>query len=1213
MIRRLLCTFIFAFCSVAVVEAQSASVGGVVKDPTGAVLTNATVTLANLGTAAVRTTASDSLGHYQFSQVTPGLYKLTASVSGFGDVVANNVQLLVDTPMVVDLPFKNVSGQAVEVTVDAGPSELNTTDASLGNVISSKPIVQLPLEGRNVTGLLALQPGVTFIREPNPGALNDYRSGSVDGGKSDQANVLLDGVDANDQQNRGAFTSVLRVTPDSIQEFRTITSNPGAELGHSSGAQVTLVTRSGTNTFHGSAYEFNRNTLSEANSSLNKQAKPVVSRTALIRNVFGASMGGPIKKDRLFFFANYEGRRDASATSQNRIVPTSLFRQGIFSYVTTSGGTSTLTPDQVKARDPQGIGENPAVLADLQKYPVPNTTGGDTINTEGFTFNAKTPLRYDTYIARLDYAIDHAGNHQIFWRGNLQTDNYANGAPQFPGEPASSVYENFSKGYAVGYNWVVNPRMVNAARFGFTRESVATTGTQTASTAYFDGITPLYAMGSASNTQAGGAASAQELPAYDLRDDVTWTKGNHTIGFGGEIFLLHNHYATNANSFSYAFMDSLYLVNDGGDFVVPDAKKTTAYELQFGNLLGLEAKLQRRSNFDLQGSALADGTTVRRNFSEKHFDLYVQDSWKVLPSLTLTGGVRYTMSPPIIETQGYNVSATEAISSYFNKRAQLAATGQSQALAGNVTYDLSKSLGSSLYHFQNDIAPRVSFAFAPKADHGIFHAITGDDARFSIRGGFGLFYDAFGEGLARAYSSAVGFSTLTQNGPGQQVANVPRYTGFYDVPFNAPLFPAALTGGFPQTPAPGGLAQTSTVDRDIRSPYSMVENLSIGRELKNGFLVQLSYVGRQSRRSLTGEDVAAPTDLVDPGSGMDYFQAAKILSQYAQTGATTVPTVPYWENLWPGAASSGVSATQAVYKQFVANKNDWTSALLNLDNYCTPSCSKLGPNTMFNSQFAALYAFRTIGMGSYNGLQLAVRKSFSQGYQFDFNYSLSQCMDLGSTPESTGATTSVGSILNSWNPSQMHAVCDYDLRHQLTAFGIIELPFGRGKALLGSSNRLVNGIVGGWQLSPLVRAASGFPGSVSNGVGYPTVWDFTGYATKTGKLPGKGATGSMFSSPSTASTAFSPTYAGQSGSRNVIRGDGLFTLDAGIGKRFSIFSVHDHPSTLQIRVEGFNLTNSAHFDISSASLSLSAPGSFGRYTTQLIDPRVFQAAARFEF
>jgi hypothetical protein len=1205
----------FTFVFVAAAFGQATSVSGIVSDPTGAVVVDAAITLTNIDTAAARTGTTNKQGIYQFSQVAPGNYSITAESPGFGKATIAKVQLLVNTPSVFDITLQTSASDMIEV--ESSASQVNTSDASLGNVISTKPIVQLPLEGRNVTGLLALQPGVTFIKEPNPGAKNDYRSGSVNGGKSDQANVLLDGVDANDQQNRTSFTSVLRVTPDSIQEFRTITSNPGAELGHSSGAQVTLVTKGGTNTFHGSAYEYNRNTALEANQFLNKQATPVLARPALIRNVFGASVGGPIKKDKVFLFMNYEGRRDASATTQNRTVPTDAFRAGTFTYAKTAGGTGTLTPAQVQALDPQGIGAAPAVLADLQKYPHANIAGGDTINTEGYTFNAKTPLKYNTYIARADYNIDSAGKHTIFWRGNLQTDNYANGAPQFPGEPSSSVYVNFSKGYAIGYNWIVKPNLVNTVRFGYTRQSVATTGTQTASTAYFDAITPLYAMGAASSTQAGGYATAQQLPVYDIRDDVTWSKGRHTIGFGGELFFLHNHYATNSASFSNAFMDGLYLINDGGGFVVPDAKKTTAYELQFANLLGLEAKLQRRSNYDLSGNTLPDGSTVKRNFAEKHFDLYVQDSWKARPNLTLTAGIRYTMSPPLTETQGFNVSSTQALGDYLKKRGELAASGQSQAGAGNVVYDLSSKLGKSLYNFQNDFAPRVSFAWSPRFENGIGRAITGDQDQFSIRGGFGLFYDAFGQGLERDYSNAVGFYTLTQNGPGQEIANVPRYTGFYDVPFNAPLFPVAVPGGFPQTPAVGGLAQASTVDSSIRSPYSMTENLTVAREFKGGFLVQASWVGRQSRRSLTGEDIAAPTDLYDTASNMDYFQAAKILSQAAQAGtaASNVPTVAYWENLWPGAASSTTTATQAIYNQFVANKNDWTSALLNFDNGCKPSCSKLGPNTMFNSQFAALYAFRSIGNGSYNGMQLLVRKSFSKSYQFDFNYSLSKCLDLGSSPESTGATTSTGSILNTWAPQQMKAVCDYDLRHQITAFGVAELPFGKGKMYGSHVNKLTNEFIGGWQLTTVFRTTSGFPGSVQNGVGYPTLWDFTGYATQTGKLPSRGPKGQLFSDSAAAYAAFSPTYAGESGTRNNLRGDGLITWDAGIAKRFDLYSIKDQQHSLQFRFEGFNLTNTARFDISTASLTLSTPGTFGKYLgpQQFIDPRVFQAALRYEF
>jgi hypothetical protein len=1243
MFNRLLCSAFLGFCFVTAAVGQSAtSVSGTVTDPTGAVVLNSTVTLVNDGTAATRTGHTGPQGRYEFEQVPPGIYTISATAQGFGKAVVDNVELVVSTPGTVNLVFKTAgANETVEVTSSA--AQVNTTDATLGTALTNRPIVQLPVEGHDVTSLLALQPGVTFISVPEPGVTNDPRSGSVNGSKSDQANVLLDGVDSNDQLKRTSFTSVLRVTPDSVQEFRTITSNPGAELGFSSGAQVTIVTKSGTNAFHGLAYEYNRNTSLEANSFLNKQTTPVTPRKALIRNVFGGTFGGPVVKDKLFFFGSYEGRRDRSANTQRRVVPNALFRAGTFSYTNTSGGTSTLTPAQVAMIDPGNgtlKGEDPAVLATLQKYPQPNSVGGDTINTEGYTFNAAAPLTYNTYFARFDYHIDRAGKHTIFWRGNYQLDNYADGAPQFDhlsdgtAEPNSSVYENFSKGYDIGYDWLATANLVNAFRFGFTRQSVATTGAQTQSAAVFDSgtITPLNAVGAASTTSAGGYATENQLPVYDIRDDVTWTKGRHTLGFGGEIFLADNHYESDANSFDSAIIDGAYLFQDGGQLLATPANsgvsagdtaaKTLNYEVEFANLLGTETKLQRESNFDLNGNTLANGAPVKRIFSQKHFDLYLQDSWKIKSNFTFTAGIRYTMAPAIRETQGYNVASTMPLGGWFNERARLAATGQSQADAGLVTYDLSKTLGTPLYNFQRDWSPRASFAYSPKGDGGFMHALTGGAGKMSIRGGFGMYYDAFGQALAEAYASAVGFSTLTQTGPGTQIPDAPRYTGFNDIPTSSALFPAAVAGGFPQTPAPGALGEDETVDSNIRAGYTMVDNLTMERQFKGGYLLTVSYVGRQSRRSLIGEDMAEPTNLVDPTSGMSFYQAARILAGEAQANpdpnsSYVSPTVPFFENLWPGAASAGVSATQAIFKDFQNNLNDWTSASLAFDNDCIPSCSRLGPNTMWNSQFAALYSLRSVGMGSYNSAQVALHKAFSNGYEFNIDYTFSHCIDLGSSPEISGDSGAIGTIRNSWSPKQSRASCDYDLRHQFQVNGTANLPFGKGRKFGSNSNGFVNAVIGGWEITTIFRANTGFPGSVTNNVGYPTVWDTSGFATQIGSLPGKGPRGEMFSNRAAAYAAFEPTFAGQSGTRNDLRGDGLLTWDGGVDKTWQLFTVHNDPNTLQFRIEGFNLTNSARFDIttSNASLDYGTPATFGKYEgpNQLLDPRVFQAVLRYTF
>ena len=1222
MLSRLLCSILFALSLTAAAAGQSSSsVEGVITDSSGALVVDSTVTLTNVDTAATRVDHTNKQGHYQFVQMPPGNYKITAVQAGFGTVTADRVELVVSTPATVNLAFKGATENVV-VEVTGAATQINTTDASLGSALTTLPIEQLPVEGHDVTSLLALQPGVTFIASPQPGALNDPRSGSVNGGKSDQANVLLDGIDSNDQLNRTSFTSVLRITPDSVQEFRTITSNPGADLGFSSGAQVTIVTRSGANAFHGLAYEYNRNTALEANLFLNKRTTPVTARPALIRNVFGGTFGGPIIKDRLFFFGAYEGRRDSSASTQNRIVPTALFKAGTFTYTPVSGsGTATLSPAQVKALDPQGIGESAAALAVLQQYPNPNASGGDSLNTAGFTFNAKTPLRYNTFFARFDYNIDRAGKHTVFWRGNYQLDNFANGAPQFPGQPASSVYLNFTKGYAAGYTWVVSPNVVNTVRFGFSRQSAGNSGTQTAAASTFNMITPLFPAGAASATQAGGTATANQLPVYDMRDDLVWNKGRHSIAFGGEIFLLHNHLESNASSFSSALTNGLDLVNDGGQLIPSFAQKTTNYERQIANIMGLNAQLTRRNNYDINGNTLPDGTVIKRDFAQKHFDLYLQDGWKLKPNLTVTAGLRYTMLPAVIEAQGFNVSSTTPISDWFSKRAALAASGQSDSGAPLITYDLSSHDGIPFYHFKNDFQPRVSFAWSPKSEAGLLHALTGGPGKTSIRGGFGLFYDAFGQAIAESFSSSAGFSLASSNAPGQAISNVPRFTGFYNVPFSSPLFPAPLPGGFPQTPAVGAKAQASTSDSALKSPYTMVQNLTIGRELPGGFLVQLSYVGRESRHSLVGFDVGAPTDLVDSKSGMDYYQAAQILGKQAQANSSnpnyTPAPVPFWENLWPGAATATASATQGVYKEFLANLNDWTSALVALDQACTPSCSRLGPNSMWSSQFEDLSVLRSVGGGSFNSLQAVVSKTFTHGYQFDLNYTYSHCIDLGSHPEISGAGSGGGQLTNSWNPRQSRAVCDYDLRHQFQVNTVAELPFGKGRAFGGNVNRAVDAVIGGWQLTSILRLTSGFPGSVGDNVGYPNLWGNQGYATLVGKLPGKGPKGQLFSNPAAAYAAYAPTLAGMSGTRNNLRGDGLFTFDPGLAKTWHLFTIREHPQSLQLRMEAFNVTNTTRFDIttSSASLKVGVPATFGQYQgpNQLVAPRVFQAVARYSF
>jgi Carboxypeptidase regulatory-like domain len=308
--RLVLASILCVLSTVRLMAQATTSLSGTVTDLSGAVVPNASITLVNNDNSAQRDARTDTEGRYSFQQVQPGRYHLLAKAAGFSDVIVNDIRLLVSSPATIPIVFEKVGAVATVIAVSAEAAQVNTTDASIGHAIGDRAITQLPFEARNVVGLLSLQPGVTYLGEPDPANQYDFRSGSVNGGKSDQANVTLDGVDVNDHQNRSAFTSVLRVTLDSVQEFRTITTNAGAEHGHSSGAQVPLITKSGTNVIHGSVYEYLRNTKTSANDFFANQAG--LARAKLNRNLYGVSLGGPILKNRLFYFVNYEGRKDRS-------------------------------------------------------------------------------------------------------------------------------------------------------------------------------------------------------------------------------------------------------------------------------------------------------------------------------------------------------------------------------------------------------------------------------------------------------------------------------------------------------------------------------------------------------------------------------------------------------------------------------------------------------------------------------------------------------------------------------------------------------------------------------------------------------------------------------------------------------------------------------------------------------------------------------------
>lgn len=1212
---RLAAGAIFALASVCAFAQQFSSLNGTVVDPSGAVIPNVSVTITSLDRGTSRETKSDGQGRYIFPQVQPGRYKVLAKASGFTDVVVNDVALQINTPGKVNITFEKVGNVAETISVSAEAVQVNTTDASIGNVIGTKPILQLPLFARNLAALLAFQPGVTSFGEVNGKPLDD-RSGSVNGGKSDQSNITLDGIDVNNQRSRTAFSSVLRVTLDSTQEFRTITNGAGAEFGRSSGAQVALVTKSGSNDIHGSLYHVHRNTVTAANSFFNNASR--VRRPALLINIPGGSVGGAIKKNRTFYFLNYEARRDASQANVSRTVPSMLMRQGTVQYLNTGGQIRELSPADIQSRvDPLRRGVNQASLQLMQSYPAPNDfTLGDGLNIVGFRFSAPVASKEDTYIARFDHHFN--ANNQVFIRGQLQNDRSL-GAPQFPGDqPASADLIN-AKGIAVGWTSILSSSLVATTRYGITRRSNETTGIQNASAVTFRNLTPRFAL---------TRGLSRQVPLHQFGQDYAWTRGSHDIRFGGVMRRIENASRNYNNSFHQAIANLSWLRGTGSDLQtgVPDlaASNRVAYGDAMMAVLGIVTQGTGRYNYNIDGSLVPLGAPVRRRFRNEEYEMYVSDSWRVKQNLTLTLGLRYSLMPPIYEADGVQLSSDIPLGQWFNSRGVLGGSGRSQQEAGRISYILANGPGGrDIYPFhKKNFAPRASLAWSPSGK-GWLSKLTGGPGRTSIRAGWGMFYDVIGQPLTQTYdSNAFGLATSLTNPAGQLTSlTAPRFGGFNSLP--GELIRPAARGGFPATPpssGAGSFAITNSIDDTLKMPYTMNMNFSIGREFKGGLFIEGSYVGRLSRRSLMNRDLAMPTNLTDTQSGQTYFQAASYLAAAvaARTPVAGIQAQPFFERFFRTFAGSGRTATQNIF-QDVARfyPNDFTSTLADIDHFCDPVCG-VTPNLMFSPQFSALSAWSSVGSGAYHAMQWVVRKRFSSSLTADFNYTWAKSIDLGSRAEDAGTFT--GFAVNTWNLRQRRAPSDYDQRQIVNAYAVWELPFGKGKRWGSNFNGFANALLGGWQMSPTWQQSTELPISVGNGRNWPTNWNITGFATpkgvppvttKTAQMRGIDGrvTAGMFSNAQAARDAWDFTLPGQSGSRNSVRVDGVFQMNLSVGKRFWMPYSENH--TLQFRWETFNITNTNRFDF--VNLDLGNVGAFGRYTSSLGSPRQMQFLLRYEF
>ena len=427
---RFLIVFFAALAAVVPLAAQSSSLQGTVTDPQGAVISGAVVTITNTETGTIRKEPTDANGVYRILQALPGPYKVEIQKQGF-TTKASNVVLQVDLPETLNVQL-DLGQTSNVVNVAAESTTINTENATVGNPFTETQINTLPLQTRNVVQLMSLQPGVTA-------------NGNVVGSQAGQNYVTVDGTDVNGFGGTSTLAGTgaccaIPIPLDSVQEFRTVVSGEGADLGRGAGGNAQVVTKSGSNQFHGSLYEFNRNTDFEANDWFSN--KNSVARPALIRNQYGGTIGGPIRKNKLFFFYNFEGRQDRSQTAKTDTVPSATFRQGIVQVLLKSGQTVQLSPAQVKALDPLGIGENPYVLGLMQQYPQgndPSAASDKGLNFNDLLFNAAAPYKEHTQVGKIDYNLNTKMTFSL--RGTLDGTYQVPtaGLAQFPGQAPSQV------------------------------------------------------------------------------------------------------------------------------------------------------------------------------------------------------------------------------------------------------------------------------------------------------------------------------------------------------------------------------------------------------------------------------------------------------------------------------------------------------------------------------------------------------------------------------------------------------------------------------------------------------------------------------------------------------------------------------------------------------------------------------------------------------
>jgi hypothetical protein len=1259
---------------------------GTITDATGAVVPKADVQLLNTATNAVATATSNSAGEYAFPVVQPGSYKLTVKMTGFRTASVSDLAVDVDKTSNVAVKLElGGSAEVVEVTA-AAAAALQTSDAQIGNTVSTDAILRLPTLQRNATELMNLQPGVVA----GGAGLNMRVSGAVD----DQNTVTLDGIDIT--QNIVATGTSIPTPADSVEEFNENVANPSATMNRGSGGQVTLIGRHGSNVIHGALYEYLQN--NDLNSNTWDNNRIGLAKAIIHDNRFGGRLGGPIVKNKTFIFGNYEGRRFNSVSQVSRTVPTALLKQGIVQFSTPSGieqinlkSAAICNPSAgsvgTTACDPRGLGESPSVAAQFAQLPLPNSPGGDGLNTGSYFANIPTPTQTDYGVIRIDHMI----NEKITLNANFtyfRSDQVGSSDISIQNGVASSAITSPQRGIvpSIQASYTISPSLLNTFRIGWVRDtsqSNATSPTKAAGTLNIPGSQT--ADGPVALAIGSGVSAFIDSPIDldtqrarfqgawsqygQLVDDVTKTWGKHEIKFGGQV---------NKINFTHARADkvvgsitSLVAQIDGDQsyLTIPSvnepatcgasittncvpASQLTNWDRYYASLLGMvdNVGVLAVRNANLQPQPL--GTFLRDVTQQWATYLYVQDSWRIKPSLTLYYGLSYGWQTAPTEANNLQTIMTNASTGALISGPSFLAAKQQAALAGqiyNPTFGF-ETVGAAKRPVYNtdygNVGPRASLAWNPSVKDGFLSKIIGDK-KSVIRGGFALVYDrsntvqsveipmlgiGFDQNIlvTAPACNATGAGGAGCNAAGGVAANPGLASFRVGVDGTLPL-PTASAATSPIVPGVGAETLSFQVDPNTKTGRSYNLDFSFQRELPGGIIMEMAYIGRMSRDLPQAVNLnSAPYMFVDTGSGQSFAQAYDAIANALRAGQAA-PVEPWFENQFPGLAKAKGAASATAYI-VSANKGSITagnvgSLFLNLDTYRR----SLGLQAYDSDQAQVEFMRTYIGYANYNAAILTFKKRLSHGFTITANYTYSNALDDGISNQNNA-----GFFSNSYNTSVQYGPSSYDRHHVVNMYYQYDLPTGTGHML--HTGNAFDKVLSGWYTSGIFSAWTGVPVKVSEGSqvwgGGTSVIGATEYMIPQNGVPAtgvnhnvsnattcadgvfsgvvgaNGTTGlNLFSNPGAAYCDFNYVQlstSGRTGSSNPMYGIPFWNLDMRLGKSTKIAEKY----RLEFSADFFNIFN--HQNFANPSTSFTSPATFGVITATYTPPNRTNAARWIE-